>query len=160
MGPIVTITHKEHPNDPVQVKLAEVGKTAEANRQILPGDTVMVSRTGIVYVVGDVKNPSGVVIANDSEMTVLKAIAIAGGVNPTAAINRAKLIRRTSNGPEERAYRAKKDFRGENFRPETTGRRHHLCPEQRGQGCGQTSPRSGSPGSHWRGDLPHAVTVI
>jgi len=107
-GPIVTIRHRSSPNDPVQVKLVEVGKSADANSEILPGDTVFVSKAGIVYVVGDVKNPSGVVIENDSDMTVLKAIAIAGGVNPTAAVNRAKLIRRTSNGPEQTAIPLKK----------------------------------------------------
>jgi polysaccharide export outer membrane protein len=109
-GPIVTITHRSHPSDPVQVKLVEVGKSADANAEILPGDTVFVSKAGIVYVVGDVKNPSGVVIENGSEMTVLKAVAIAGGVNPTAAVNGAKLIRRTPNGLEETSIPLKKIF--------------------------------------------------
>jgi polysaccharide export outer membrane protein len=107
-GPTVTITHRSRPNDPVQVKLVDVGQSSNANSKILPGDTVFVSKAGLVYVVGDVKNPSAVVIENDSEMTVLKAIAIAGGVNPTAALNSAKLIRRTSNGPEETPLSLKK----------------------------------------------------
>jgi len=107
-GPFVTIRHRNSLNNPIQVKLVEVGKSADANSEILPGDTVFVSKAGIVYVVGDVKNPSGVVIENDSDMTVLKAIAIAGGVNPTAAVNSAKLIRRTTNGPEETSIPLKK----------------------------------------------------
>jgi polysaccharide export outer membrane protein len=109
-GPTVTISHRSHPNEPVLVKLVDIGQSASANSEILPGDTVLVSKAGIVYVVGDVKNPSGVVIENGSEMTVLKAIAIAGGVNPTAAVNSAKLIRRTSNGPEETSLSLKKIF--------------------------------------------------
>src|SRR5579864_4338881 len=107
-GPFVTITHRSSPNTPIQVKLVEVGKSTNADPEILPGDSVFVSKAGIVYVVGDVKNPTGVVIENDSDMTVLKAIAIAGGVNPTAAVNSAKLIRRTSNGPEESSIPLKK----------------------------------------------------
>ena len=109
-GPTVTITHRGRPNDPVQVKLVGVGKSADADAEILPGDTVFVSKAGIVYVVGEVKNPSGIVIENGSEMTVLKAIAMAGGVSPTAAVNSAKLIRRSSNGPEETSIPLKKIF--------------------------------------------------
>ena len=109
-GPIVTITHRDVPNDPVEVKLTEVGKNTDSRGAVWPGDSVLVSRAGVVYVVGDVRNPSGLVIANGSEMTVLKAIAIAGGMNPTAAVNRAKLIRRTPTGPEERPIALKKIF--------------------------------------------------
>ena len=109
-GPTATITHRSRPNDPVQVKLVGVGNSADADAEILPGDTVFVSKAGIVYVVGEVKNPSGIVIENGSEMTVLKAIAMAGGVSPTAAVNSAKLIRRSSNGPEETSIPLKKIF--------------------------------------------------
>jgi len=100
-GPMVTISHRDHSQHPVEVKLSDIGKSSDANREVLPGDTVLVSRAGIVYVVGDVRNPSGVVILSGSEMTVLKAIAMAGGINQTAAVNRTKLIRRTANGPVE-----------------------------------------------------------
>jgi polysaccharide export outer membrane protein len=109
-GPTVTITHRSRPNDPVQVNLVGVGKSADADAEILPGDTVFVSKAGIVYVVGEVKNPSGIVIENGSDMTVLKAIAMAGGVSPTAAVNSAKLIRRSSSGPAETSIPLKKIF--------------------------------------------------
>jgi len=109
-GPTVTITHKDRPNDTVTVNLVDVGKSAGADAGILPGDTVYVSKAGIVYVVGDVKNPSGIVIENSSDMTVLKAIAIAGGTNPTASVNNAKLIRKTPTGHEESSIPLKKIF--------------------------------------------------
>lgn len=109
-GPTVTITHKSRPNTAVTVNLVEIGKTADANAEVLPGDTVFVSKAGIVYVVGDVKNPSGIVIENSSDMTVLKAIAIAGGTNPTASVNSAKLIRKTTSGHEESSIPLKKIF--------------------------------------------------
>ena len=57
--------------------------------------------------VGDVHRPSGVVIDNGSDMTVLQAIAIAEGTNPTAAFSKAKLIRRTPNGPKEQPLNLK-----------------------------------------------------
>ena len=107
-GPTVTITHKGRPNDAATVNLVDVGKSGDANVEVLPGDTVFVSKAGLVYVVGDVKNPSGIVIENSSDMTVLKAIAIAGGTNATAAVNSAKLIRKTPSGHEESSIPLKK----------------------------------------------------
>jgi polysaccharide biosynthesis/export protein len=111
-GPTVTITHRDRPNDAVTVNLVDVGKSADANAEVLPGDTVFVSKAGIVYIVGDVKNPSGIVIENSSDMTVLKAIAVAGGTNSTAAVNHAKLIRKTPSGHEESSIPLKKIFEG------------------------------------------------
>ena len=45
---------------------------------------------------------------NGSEMTVLKAIAMAGGPNSTAALNAAKIIRHTAQGPQETPLALKK----------------------------------------------------
>jgi polysaccharide export outer membrane protein len=53
----------------------------------------MVSRSGIVYVLGDVGKPGGFLVGNNDRLTVLQAIALAQGANRTAALNRAKLIR-------------------------------------------------------------------
>jgi polysaccharide biosynthesis/export protein len=101
-GSEVTITHRDHPDQPQIVTLAgDVAKSTSANVEILPGDTVAVSLAGIVYVVGDVKSPAGVVMPNASDMTVVKAIAMAGGANPSAALNGGKIIRRTPQGPQE-----------------------------------------------------------
>lgn len=76
--------------------------------EVFPGDTIVVSKAGIVYVVGDVHKPSGVVMDNGTQMTVLKAIAMAEGANPTAALNSAKLIRTTPTGPQEMPLELKK----------------------------------------------------
>jgi protein involved in polysaccharide export with SLBB domain len=56
-----------------------------------------VSKAGIVHVVGDVHRP-GVVIEHDRPITVLKALATAGGANPTANLHNAKIIRKDENG--------------------------------------------------------------
>ena len=39
-------------------------ESAKSNIEIFGGDTVVVSRAGVVYVVGDVHKPSGVVMDN------------------------------------------------------------------------------------------------
>lgn len=107
-GRTVTIAHRSKPDQPVTVRLGEgLAQTSESNVQVKPGDTIVVQRAGIVYVVGDVGRPSGFLMDNDS-LTVLKAIALAGGTNRTARLNGAKIIRKTNDGMEETAVPLKK----------------------------------------------------
>jgi polysaccharide export outer membrane protein len=64
-----------------------------------PGDTVVVPKAGIVYVLGDVNRPGGYVMSNnESKMTMLEALALAGGVSKTAKQGRARLIRKNNDG--------------------------------------------------------------
>jgi polysaccharide export outer membrane protein len=100
-GTQVTITHPNQPHLPQIVMMSsDPRENNEANAEIRPGDTVVVSKAGIVYVVGDVHRPGGFVMDNNG-MTVLQSIAMAEGANPTSALNSAKIIRRTSAGPTE-----------------------------------------------------------
>lgn len=100
-GNQVTITHRNHPEVPEIVPLSyAANSSAHSNVQLSPGDTVLVSKAGMVYVVGDVHKPSGIVMQN-SRLTALQAIAMAEGTNPTAALNRSKLIRKTDDGRKE-----------------------------------------------------------
>jgi polysaccharide export outer membrane protein len=73
----------------------------ENNPEILPGDTIFVERTGIVYVVGDVARPGGFPMDHDGQLTVMQAVALAQGTNDTAAKGSAKLIRTTPQGRQE-----------------------------------------------------------
>ena len=108
-GQVITITHRDHPRELRTVSLSnDPAKSAEANIEIFPGDTVVVSKAGIVYVVGEVRKPSGVVMENGTQMTVLQAIAMAEGTSPNAALNKSKLIRKTPNGPQETPLELKK----------------------------------------------------
>ena len=100
-GKAVIITHRDQPEKPIKVVLSEgLEDTAESNVIIQPGDTVVIQRAGIVYVVGDVTHPAGVLMDND-RLTVLQAIAMAGGTNKTAKLNGAKILRHTPNGVVE-----------------------------------------------------------
>jgi polysaccharide export outer membrane protein len=99
-GKVVTITHRDRPQQPFTVALSNEPNGLAANVEVFPGDTVIISKAGVVYVVGDVRRPSGVTMENDN-MTVLKALAEAEGTNPTASLNKAKLIRKTSDGHQE-----------------------------------------------------------
>lgn len=101
-GKAVTITHKNDPVNPTIVRLdnsSDVAKRAAV--AILPGDTIIVSRSGIVYVVGDLGKPGGFLIETNERLTALQAIALAQGTNKTAGLNNSRLIRKTPNGPQE-----------------------------------------------------------
>jgi polysaccharide biosynthesis/export protein len=100
-GRIVSVAHRDRPQEPVTVALSnDPVTTAASNIEVFPGDTVMVSKAGVVYVVGDVKKPTGVIMEN-GRMTVLQAISMAEGTNPNAALNKAVLIHNTASGRQE-----------------------------------------------------------
>lgn len=60
---------------------------------VRPGDTVIVPKAGIIYVLGDVAHPGGYVMQNDAQLTVLQAIALASGTSKTASERRIRLVR-------------------------------------------------------------------
>ena len=101
-GTTIVITHDGHPDQPQRVKMtAGAAPQPENNPEILPGDTIFVERTGLVYVVGDVARPGGFPMDHDGQLTILQAVALAQGTNPTAAKGSAKLIRTTPQGRQE-----------------------------------------------------------
>ena len=68
------------------------------NIPIKPLDIVSVTKADIVYVVGDVKKPGGFVLEDRENLTVLQAVAMAEGLNGTAAKRSARIIRQTPDG--------------------------------------------------------------
>lgn len=101
-GKYVLITHRNDPQQSIRVPLSTgAPESMENNVRIEPGDTIVVSKAGLVYVVGNVRQPGGFVMENDRTITVLQALALAQGPGPNAALNGAKLIRKTPAGPEE-----------------------------------------------------------
>jgi polysaccharide export outer membrane protein len=94
----VSITRRNRPDNPELLHLARnLTDKPESNIRVWPGDTIEIFRAPIVYIVGDVGRPSGLLVDNGS-LTVLQAIALAGGPNRTAKLNGTRIIRK-SNGP-------------------------------------------------------------
>ena len=101
-GRNVTISRRTQPDKPINVELNnDPSKSIEQNIEIYPGDTIVISRAGVIYVVGSVAKPSGFTMDNNDHITVLEAVALAGGTNPGAALNGAKILRRSENGIQE-----------------------------------------------------------
>ena len=99
-GSLVEIAHRDDPETTQVVALAEgeAAVAAEHNPELLPGDTVRVSRTGLVYVVGDVLRPGGFAMEPNEPMTVLRALSLAWGPSMNAALKNALLIREQKGG--------------------------------------------------------------
>jgi polysaccharide biosynthesis/export protein len=94
--------------EPIQVTLPRnLGDDLTNNVDVLPGDTLVVPRAPIIYVVGDVGRPSGLLIDNGT-LTVLQAIALAGGTNRTAKLGAVRIIHKTPTGMTEAQVPLKK----------------------------------------------------
>jgi polysaccharide export outer membrane protein len=101
-GRYVLITRRNDPQHPMQVPLLTgAADSMKNNVTVEPGDTIVVSKAGVVYVIGDVHQPGGFVMENGNDITVLKAIALAQGTNPNAKLDAARLIRKTPEGPQD-----------------------------------------------------------
>src|SRR6266481_5135007 len=101
-GRYVLITRRNDPQHSVRVPLLTgAPESMENNVTVEPGDTILVSKAGVVYVVGDVHQPGGFVMENGNDITVLKAIALAQGTNPNAKLDGARVIRKTAEGPQD-----------------------------------------------------------
>ena len=107
-GMTATISHKDQPNQAVTVSLRGNSESTDDNgTQILPGDTIFVHKADVVYIVGDVNRPSGLMM-DSGNLTVLQAIALTGGTTRTAKLNGVKIIRKGSSGMTETTIPLKK----------------------------------------------------
>jgi polysaccharide export outer membrane protein len=107
-GRSVTIERRGNPDQKIELQLsANLAEDTKNNVEVYPGDTIIISRAGIVYVVGDVQRPSGFLI-EDNALSVLKALALAGGGTRTSALNKTRILRQTPNGVLEIPINLKK----------------------------------------------------
>jgi polysaccharide biosynthesis/export protein len=98
----VVITHRNAPGNSVTVDYdPEALPPVVPNVQVFPGDTVMVPRAGIVYVMGDVIRTGGYVLDGQHVLTVEKAMALAGGTGHAAALKRVQIVRTLEDGRKE-----------------------------------------------------------
>lgn len=98
-------------NDPVPpavpntitVNLARILETGDTSNNIVlqPGDVVTVPHSGIVYALGAVARPGGFVVSNDrGQLTTLKLLSLAGGLDHAAKSDHAVIVRHDVNGQQ------------------------------------------------------------
>jgi polysaccharide export outer membrane protein len=99
-GRLVNIFHRNDAQTPHPVVLDPSGTDTETNHnpELAPGDTVQVSRAGLVFVVGDVQRPGGFPVDPAQGLTVVQALSLAWGPTQNAAMSKAILIREQKGG--------------------------------------------------------------
>jgi polysaccharide biosynthesis/export protein len=111
-GKTVTVTHRDDPEHPRTLTLSnDAAKAAENNIVLLPGDTIAVSKAGIIYVVGEVNRPGGFVM-EDNKITASQVLVMAAGPTRTASLNGTKMIRHTPEGLKDIPLPLKKVLEG------------------------------------------------
>jgi polysaccharide biosynthesis/export protein len=112
-GRDILISHRTDPGKVQKLTFSrETDKQMEVNVDVFPGDTIVVTKAPIVYVVGDVRLPGGFIVDKSNGLTILQALALAQGSTNTAALNSSKLIRKTADGPQETRIYLKKILAG------------------------------------------------
>ena len=107
-GRKVSIIRQHSTSAPITVNLPRnLADDLQDNIEILPGDLITVPRAPIIYVVGDVGRPAGLLVDNGT-LTVLQALALAGGTNHTAKMSGVRIIRKGPAGMTETRLPLKK----------------------------------------------------
>ncbi len=114
-GRLVNVFHQGDPKTPHAVVLDPSGTDASSdhNPELRPGDTVQVSRAGLVYVVGDVIRPGGFPVDPVQGLTVVQALSLAWGPSQNAALGKALLIREQTGGRAMTVLNIRRMLRGQ-----------------------------------------------
>jgi polysaccharide export outer membrane protein len=108
----VVISHRDQ-KDAVTFNISkDPAEMASSNVALQPGDTVLVPKAGIVYVLGEVTRPGGYVLNSTGGVTVLQVVAVAGGPTHLASAGKTRLLRRVQNGFQEEKIDVTKLLRG------------------------------------------------
>jgi len=97
-GQQITITRRSNPDVPVAIRTKS---TDFRDAEVFPGDSVAVPKAGVVYVLGDVGHPTGLVLEDSDSMSTIQALALAGGTGRDAGLKGTRVIRKTPSGIQE-----------------------------------------------------------
>jgi polysaccharide export outer membrane protein len=108
----VVISHRDQKDATTLDISKDPAEMAASNVALQPGDTVVVPKAGIVYILGEVTRPGGYVLNATGGITVLQVVAVAGGPTHIASAGKTRLLRRTENGFREQQINLTKLLRG------------------------------------------------
>jgi polysaccharide biosynthesis/export protein len=115
-GRTVTILHAGQSDHPEVVALANINATENpmehANVPIYPGDTIVVSKAGMVYVLGEVNKPGAFLMEDNTSISVLKATALAGGTTKLASLKGSMILRKSLAGTTQTRIPLDKIYHG------------------------------------------------
>jgi len=100
-GPQITIQRAEDRSTLTITLTKDPHQSLSSDVRLYPGDKVVIPRAGLVYVLGDVGRAGGFVMENDGKITLLQALALAGGTTRTSSMSGARLLRKGPSGYED-----------------------------------------------------------
>jgi polysaccharide biosynthesis/export protein len=116
-GRTVTVLHAGQSDHPEVVELANMNAgehpLEHANVPIYPGDTIVVSKAGMVYVLGEVNKPGAFIMEDNTSISVLKATALAGGTTKLASLKGSLILRKSLAGTTQTRIPLDKIYHGE-----------------------------------------------
>ena len=133
-GSALLTTSNDSTEEGIHISLKELLDSSDpsANVMIYPGDTVKVSRAGIVYVVGQVHKPGGFLLKTNENISVLQAIALAEGLAPNAKGNEARIFQPATSGtPKGNSHQPRQDSCRQSAICVSETQRRFVCAKQR-----------------------------
>jgi polysaccharide export outer membrane protein len=114
-GRLVSVFHRqdEHTGHAVVLDPSGTDGKVDHNPELEPGDTVLVSRAGLAYVIGDVIRPGGFAVDPVQGLTVVQALSLAWGATPNASVSKAILIRDQPGGRTLTTLNLRRMIRGQ-----------------------------------------------
>lgn len=119
-GPLPVPDAKTDPSGKYYVARVKLHNVLEANSPqdniiIEADDQIMIPKAPMLYVVGAVQKPGGYILSSRDTVTVLQAVALAGGLTPVASAKKAKIMHRNGDGsaPTELPTNVSKILSGE-----------------------------------------------
>jgi polysaccharide export outer membrane protein len=119
-GRTVTVLHAGQSDHSEVVVLATINASENplhsafepANVAIYPGDTIVVSKAGMVYVLGEVNKPGAFLMEDNTSISVLKATALAGGTTKLASLKGSLILRKSLAGTTQTRIPLDKIYHG------------------------------------------------
>jgi polysaccharide export outer membrane protein len=127
-GRTVTVLHAGETQPPEVIALANVNASEnpaergpehgnghgndQGNVPVYPGDTVVVAKAGMVYVLGEVNKPGAFLMEDNTSISVLKATALAGGTTRLASLKGSMILRKSLAGTAQTRIPLDKIYRG------------------------------------------------
>jgi polysaccharide biosynthesis/export protein len=100
-GSSIVIKHANDLSHPVTISVASPNYSeTQKSTMVYPGDTIVVSRAELVYVVGDVAHSGAYYLQSGRTLTVLELVALAQGINRTAKMGKCSVVRKNPEGVE------------------------------------------------------------
>jgi polysaccharide export outer membrane protein len=100
-GRVIEVKHTDASAGPINnVYQYSRGSNGDTIRDVMvrPGDTIIVKRAGIVYVLGAVNRPGGYVMQEDGELNVAQAISLAQGLIMQAKTSSVRVVKHGDDG--------------------------------------------------------------